>query len=368
MFELTLLKKAEEYLDLALKKEREKSYDLAREYYLMAAKALLEAAKEAKGKIKEARLKNAEMLIEKARCLPKVTARSLNSYTSRPEVETPSSTTPSFKLLEKPKVRFADVAGLVDIKEKIKDLIITPFLYPDKAKKWNVKTGGGLLLYGPPGTGKTLIAKAVAGELNADFFYIRASDIMSKWVGESEKRVAELFKAARACERSVIFIDEIDALLPKRTSAHSTVMQRVVPQFLAEMDGIDSRNDNILIIAATNIPWNLDPAALRPGRFDFKLYVPPPDFEARKKIFQLNLNVPTEYVDFDLLAELTRGYSGADIKLICDEVKRMMFRKEIEGKEELLRTEHILEILPQIKPSIDEKMLKRYEEFASGLF
>lgn len=146
-------------------------------------------------------------------------------------------------------------------------------MYPEKAKKWKVKTGGGVLLYGPPGTGKTYLAEAVAGELDADFFYVKASDIMSKWVGESEKRVAELFKKARESKKAVIFIDEIDALLPKRTT-HSSVMQRVVPQFLAEMDGIDSRNENILLMAATNVPWNIDPAALRPGRFDFKFYIP----------------------------------------------------------------------------------------------
>lgn len=350
-----LLKRAGEYLEMALQKEREKKYDSAREYYLMAAKALLETAKAAKGNIKEIRIRNAEKLIEKAKSLPKTVK----------EVESKESKR-SFILSERPKIIFEDVAGLEEVKEKIRDIIITPFLYPEKAKKWKVKTGGGVLLFGPPGTGKTYLAKAVAGELDADFFYVRASDIMSKFVGESEKRVAELFKQARASGKAVVFIDEIDALLPKRSGMKSTVMQRVVPQFLAEMDGIDSRNDNILLMAATNIPWNIDPAALRPGRFDFKFYIPPPDFEARKKIFQLNLDVPSECIDFDVLAEKTEGYSGADIKFICDEVKRMMFRREIEGREELLRTEHVLEVIPSVKPSIDERMLKKYLEFDSG--
>lgn len=260
--ETFLMKKAEEYLRLALQKEREKKFDSAREYYLMAAKALLEVAKATEGKIKEIRIRNAERLIKKAQFLPKAIEERKGEETRQ-----------TFLLSEKPKVTFDDVAGLEEVKEKIRDLIITPFLYPEKAKKWKVKTGGGVLLYGPPGTGKTYLAEAVAGELDADFFYVKASDIMSKWVGESEKRVAELFKKARESKKAVIFIDEIDALLPKRTT-HSSVMQRVVPQFLAEMDGIDSRNENILLMAATNVPWNIDPAALRPGRFDFKFYIP----------------------------------------------------------------------------------------------
>lgn len=352
-----LLKKAEEYLEMALQREREKKYDSAREYYLMAAKALLEAARATEGKIKEIRIRNAEKLIERAKSLPKAVEEKEESEEAIAKE--------TFQLTKRPKITFDDVAGLQEVKEKIKDLVITPFLHPEKARKWKVKTGGGVLLYGPPGTGKTYLAKAVAGELDADFFYVKASDIMSKWVGESEKRVAELFKRARESKRAVIFIDEIDALLPKRTGMQSSVMQRVVPQFLAEMDGIDSRNENILLMAATNVPWNIDPAALRPGRFDFKFYIPPPDFEARKKVFQLNLDVPSEEIDFDLLAERTEGYSGADIKLICDEVKRMMFRREIEGRDELLRTEHVIDVISRIKPSIDERMLKKYEEFES---
>lgn len=341
-----LLKKAEEYLKKAIQKEREKKYDSSRKYYLMTAKALLELAKISDGKIKEIRIKNADKLIKKAK-----------SFQAIKEEETKF-----FQLSEKPKITFEDVAGLDEVKEKIKELVIIPFLYPEKARKWKVKTGGGVLLYGPPGTGKTYLAKAVAGELDADFFYVKASDIMSKWVGESEKRVAKLFQRVRESKKAVIFIDEIDALLPKRTGTSSTVMQRVVPQFLAEMDGIDSRNDNVLLITATNVPWNLDPAALRPGRIDFKFYIPLPDYEARKRMLKLNLDVPEE-VDYDVLAEQTEGYSGADIKLICDEAKRMMFKREIEGSEEVLKTQNVLEVINRIKPSIDGKMLKRYEEF-----
>jgi len=348
------LKKAEEYISLGVEKEREKKYEMAKKYYTMAAKYILEAAKKSPMDLKKSRIKKAERLIGRANLLPS------------PIVEDGEKDV--IQLLERPKIDFSDVAGLEEVKEKIKDLIITPFLYPEIAKKWKIRTGGGVLLYGPPGTGKTLLAKAVAGELDADFFYMRASDIMSKWVGESEKRIAKLFKKARESQSAVIFIDEIDALLPKRTRQSSTIMRRVVPQFLAEMDGVDTKNDKILFMAATNVPWEIDPAALRPGRFDFKFYVPLPDFEARRKIFELNLNVPREEnFDFDLLAEISEGYSGADIKFVCEEVKRLMFKKEVGGEDAILKTDDVLAILKNIKPSIDPKMLEKYERFGEKL-
>ena len=350
------LKKADEYITLAIEKEKKKEYTGANNYYLLAAKAVYDAAKRSPDALKKSRMEKADRLTERAKNLP----RAIMVKDEKEEKVV--------QMLERPKVAFKDVAGLDDVKEKIKDLIITPFLYPDVAKKWKVRTGGGVLLYGPPGTGKTLLAKAVAGELDADFFYIKASDVMSKWVGESEKKVSDLFAKARESIKAVIFIDEIDALVPKRTGQSSTVMARVVPQFLAEMDGVDSKNEKILLMAATNVPWNLDPAVLRPGRFDFKCYVHLPDFEARKKIIELNLDVPMEKnFDFDELARLIEGYSGADIRLICDESKRMMFRREIEGTENILQTTHVSGILERVKPSVDDKMLKKYVDFSQKI-
>lgn len=350
------LKKSEEYISQAMEKEKKKEYDNARTYYITAAKALYEAAKKSPKDLKINRMKKADRLIERAETLP----RAIKATNEKEEN--------IIQVLEKPKITFKEVAGLHDVKEKIKQLIITPFQYPDVAKKWKVKTGGGILLFGPPGTGKTLLAKAVAGELDADFFYIKASDIMSKWVGESEKKVAELFKQARDSKKAVIFIDEIDALIPNRSGQASTIMARVVPQFLAEMDGMDSKNDKILLMAATNVPWMLDPAVLRPGRFDFKCYIPVPDVEARKKVFELNLDVPKEEnFDFNTLAGATDGYSGADIRFLCDEAKRLMFRKEIEGTENILQIGHLQNIIKQVRPSVDEKMIKKYEEFSQKI-
>ncbi|GIU72211.1 MAG: hypothetical protein KatS3mg003_1690 [Candidatus Nitrosocaldaceae archaeon] len=349
MYNGLLLRKANEYIDIALEKERAKKYEASREYYIMAAKLMLESAKNADEKIKQIRLLNAEKLMLKAKQLKSNIEIEYNYETNIKPLD------------EKPKIRFDDIAGLDDVKEKIRDLIITPFFYPEKARKWNIKIGGSILLYGPPGTGKTLLAKAVASELDAKFFYIKASDIMSKWVGESEQRIAELFRTARR-DRSIIFIDEIDALLPKRTN--NSVMQRIVPQFLTELDGMED-NNNLLLIAATNIPWNLDPAALRSGRFDFKFYIPLPDFAARKKIFELNLSIPNN-VDFDLLAQETEGYNGSDIKLICEEAKRLMFKNDINGLDPILTNDDMLYIINNIKPSIDASLLKLYDDYRNA--
>ena len=170
-------------------------------------------------------------------------------------------------------MRFADVAGLEDVKEEIRLRLIYPLAHPEKAQRYGIQSGGGLLLYGPPGTGKTLLARAVAGEIDAAFFTARPSELMSKWVGEAEQNIARLFDEARQCERAIIFLDEVEAMIPARRSSGSTVMQRVVPQILAELQGIRQRSSGLLFMGATNEPWALDPAVLRPGRFDARIYV-----------------------------------------------------------------------------------------------
>ena len=174
-------------------------------------------------------------------------------------------------MMGRPDIRLSDVAGLEEAKREIEEKIILPFNNKEAAKKFGIKSGGGVLLYGPPGTGKTHIARAVCGELGGGFFYITPSEILDKWVGASEGNIAELFQEARTQERSVIFFDEVESLLPKRSDNSSEVMGRVVPQFLAEMDGMKGSNENILFIGATNKPKSLAPAVLRPGRFDEKI-------------------------------------------------------------------------------------------------
>jgi transitional endoplasmic reticulum ATPase len=348
------LKKAEEYIEEAARAEAKGELKTAREWYLKASEQLFNAASPSSGKMKAIRVENAEKLLQKAKSL-KIKDKVLEE----------AGESASFALQEKPKVTFDDVAGLDDVKEEIKNKLIYPSLYPDKAELYGIRSGGGMLLYGPPGTGKTYIAQAVAGEVDAVFYSIKPSEIMSKWVGESEQNVKKLFEAARSNNRSVIFIDEVEALIPKRRSSGSTVMVRVVPQILAELEGIESKNDNLLFIGATNEPWSIDPAALRPGRFDEKIYVPPPDYAARLKIFELNMSgKPLDDLDFERLATLTDGYSGADIRHICVKASLIPFKESIKtGDVRMITMDDILSVMETIKPSINKEMVKRYEGF-----
>lgn len=357
-----LLKKAEEYIEKANEAEELGKFRTARDYYLKAGRQIFNAAGESKGRVKWIRVENAEKLLKKAKSIKIKEKESAGR-------EDGASTDADFSLQEKPEVTFNDVAGLDTVKEEIKNKLIYPFRFPEEARKFGIRSGGGILLYGPPGTGKTYIAKAVANEVDAAFFSIKPSQIMSKWVGESEQNIMKTFSAARAKGRAVIFIDEVEAIIPMRRSSGSTVMQRVVPQILAEMEGVDSKNDGLLFIGATNEPWSIDHAALRPGRFDEKIYVPPPDFEARKKILELNLKDKplAEDIDFDNLAGMTDGYSGADLKQVCLKASLIPFRDAIStGTDRKIEMTDIEGVLEVVKPSIEKKVLMKYERFGYG--
>ncbi len=218
---------------------------------------------------------------------------------------------------EKPGVRFNNVAGLEDAKREIMLRLVLPLHYPEQAKRFGVRQGGGLLLYGSPGTGKTLLAKAVATEVDASFFHIRPSDIMSGQVGQAEKNVCRLFQTLRQEKRAVLFIDEIESLVPSRRRNGSTIMQRVISQFLGEVDGLSTTRDGhiLLLIGATNEPDMIDPAMLRPGRFDVKILVGPPDAIARHHLLRLALNGRSVSADVSLprLVEVTEGQTGAEM-------------------------------------------------------
>ncbi|MCB0057991.1 MAG: ATP-binding protein, partial [Caldilineaceae bacterium] len=262
-----------------------------------------------------------------------------------------------------------DVSGLEEVKEQIRLKLIYPFSHPAEAERYGIRSGGGILLYGPPGTGKTLIARATAGELDASFFTAKPSELMSKWVGEAEQNIQRLFTAARACPRAVIFLDEVDALLPARRGSNSSVMQRVVPQFLAELEGFGGRSETLLFIGATNEPWSIDPAALRPGRFDEKIYVPLPDAAARRRILELNLDSRplAADVDLDTLTVQLAGYSGADIVQTCLRASTSAFLDAVE--QAVMRNigcNDFEEALAAVRPSVTSKDLQRYERFSQG--
>ena len=234
---------------------------------------------------------------------------------------------------EKPDIGFSDIGGLDSVKEEMKKAIIYPFTHKKLYDYYNQKPGGGVLLYGPPGCGKTMIAKAAATECDADFINVETSTIMSKWVGESEKSIKQVFSVARDCKRAIIFFDEFDAVAGRRGEIEDYA-KRIVNELLQQMDGMD-KNDNILVLAATNEPWAIDPALRRPGRFKKLIFIPPPDFEARKAIFNIYLQkLPLESdVDAGVLSNKTGMYSGADIKAICDDAAEIPLQEALEGNE-----------------------------------
>ncbi len=267
-----------------------------------------------------------------------------------------------------PDIGFDDIAGLEDVKSDIRLKMIYPLSHPELAKRYGISIGGGVLLYGPPGTGKTMMAKAIAHELKATFFLISPAQILSKWVGEAEQNIQKLFDAARQQESAIIFIDECEALVPKRKSGGSTVMQRVVPQILQELEGFDRKSDRaILFVGATNKPWMLDDAMLRPGRLDTKIYVGLPDAPARFRLLEIYFdNKPLdEDVDFSALCDQMDGYTGADIKNIAQRAAAIPFTDAIAGHDPRpINMNDVLSVIESAPPSVDASSLVRYERFA----
>jgi len=278
-------------------------------------------------------------------------------------------------LVEVPNVKWDDVGGLEHAKQELMEAVEWPLKYPDVFRVVNITPPKGIMLYGPPGTGKTLLAKAVANESNANFISVKGPELLSKWVGESEKHVREMFRKARQVAPSVIFFDEIDSLAPRRGGiGDSHVTERVVSQLLTELDGLEELKD-VVVIAATNRPDMVDPALLRAGRIERHIYIPAPDKKAREEIFRIHLRgKPLDKdVDIEELAKKTEGYSGADIEAVCREAGMLAIREAIKpgmSKEEAKKVaeklkitkKHFEEALKKVKPSLTKEDLKRYEE------
>lgn len=231
-----------------------------------------------------------------------------------------------------PNIYFTDVIGLETVKEQIYDMIIYPRQYSELYDRFKKKQGGGILLYGPPGNGKTMIAKAIANETGSAFYPVKFSDLGSKWFGETEGKIKALFDEARQEKSAVIFFDEIDAIASKRTE--SSAMDRMVAELLTQMDGINKKTGNLTILAATNRLESIDPAILRPGRFDEKIFIPSPNRGARAKMLEKRLeNIPCEDIDYEELANQCEGFSGAEIELVCEKAKQRAIRRIIAGDE-----------------------------------
>ncbi|MFZ2503782.1 MAG: ATP-binding protein, partial [Nocardioides sp.] len=216
-------------------------------------------------------------------------------------------------------ITLADVGGLHEVKDRLNASFLAPLANPELRQLYGKSLRGGLLLYGPPGCGKTFLAKAVAGELGAAFLHVSLADILDMYVGQSERNLHELFETARASAPCVLFLDELDAIGQKRSLTRNSGMRTTVNQLLAELDGVGSDNEGVFVLAATNHPWDVDPALRRPGRLDRTLLVLPPDHDAREAIFRTHLrDRPVEGIDLAVLAKKTDGFSGADIAHVCE--------------------------------------------------
>ncbi len=263
-------------------------------------------------------------------------------------------------LVEKPNVKWNDVGGLENVKSELKEAVEWPLKNPDSFKRIGIKPPKGILLYGPPGTGKTLLAKAVAGESEANFIVVKGPELMSKWVGESEKGIRKIFSKAREVSPTIILFDEIDSMTSTGTETHE-VTSRVVSQFLTELDGLEELND-VVVIGTTNRPDKVDSALLRPGRFDRILLAPVPDKKSRKQIFDVHtqgMKLSSD-VNTTKLAELTEMYTGADIDAVCRESGMIALRNDLKAKE--ITMNNFEEAVKKIKPSITENDIKKYKE------
>jgi SpoVK/Ycf46/Vps4 family AAA+-type ATPase len=228
------------------------------------------------------------------------------------------------------RIRFADIAGLDDLKRTVRLQIIEPFLRPGLFAKFKKRAGGGVMLYGPPGCGKTMLARAVATECRAEFMSVGISDVLNMYIGESERNLAAIFEKARHSRPCVLFFDEIDALAFARSKAQSEHTRQVVNEFLSQLDGFAADNQEVLILAATNMPWDVDSAMKRPGRFSRQVFVPPPDEAARAHIVQLKLHgVPHEGVDPQAIARATPHFSGADIEGLVEAAKDFVLEDHV---------------------------------------
>ncbi len=269
--------------------------------------------------------------------------------------------------VEVPNIKWDDIGGLEKIKSELKEAVELPLLNPDVFKRLGIRAPKGFLLYGPPGTGKTLLAKAVANESNANFISVKGPEVLSKWVGESEKAVREIFKKAKQVSPAIIFMDEIDSIAPRRgASMDSGVTERIVNQLLTSMDGIEVLN-GVVVIAATNRPDIIDPALLRAGRFDKIMYIPPPDEDGRLKILEVHTKKMPLSKDVDLkeIARKTDGYVGADLENLCREAGMMAYRSNPDATE--VNQEDFLKAMTTIRPSIDKNVIKFYNDLATTM-
>jgi SpoVK/Ycf46/Vps4 family AAA+-type ATPase len=281
-----------------------------------------------------------------------------------PEAETPFEADTS-----KETTTFDQVGGMEEIKRVIHRMVILPLSRPELYEKYGRKSGGGVLLYGPPGCGKTLLARATAGECGLPFINVRIEDVMDPYLGVSERNLHAAFERARANAPCVLFLDELDALAFARHKHGGSEARRLVDVLLQELDAIGSENDGLLVLAATNAPWDVDEAMLRPGRFDRVIFVPPPDEPARADILSVLVkDVPADGLDLKAIAGQTPMFSGADLRALIERgVDRVIDEALANGGEPPLAMRHLADVLNAVKPSTLDWLhrVRSYIEFAN---
>lgn len=270
---------------------------------------------------------------------------------------------------KKGEVKFKDVGGMDAVKENIRMKIIYPLQKPELFKAYGKKVGGGVLMYGPPGCGKTLLAKATAGEIESNFLSVGLHQVLDMYIGQSEQKLHQIFELARKYAPTVLFFDEVDALAADRRDMRQSASRGLINQLLAEMDGTNGENEGVLILGATNAPWHLDSAFLRPGRFDRLLFVPPPDQEARKEVARIHAREkPVVNLDEEALAKRTDGFSGADIRAVFDQAVEATLEEAMKkGKVIPVTGKMLAKTAKQVKPSTSKwfESAKNYALYAN---
>lgn len=271
---------------------------------------------------------------------------------------------------ENESLTFDDIGGLDELKKTIHKKIILPYQKPGLFQRFRKKVGGGVLLYGPPGCGKTMLARATAGECKATFFNIAISDVLDMYIGESERKLHALFEQARAQAPAVMFFDEVEALGGKRANTRESTSSKLVSQFLSEMDGFTNDNHGVLILAATNVPWSVDSAFRRPGRFDPVLFVPPPDRAARESMLKSMMKgrPMADDIDFAFLAKNTSGFSGADLSELVETAADEAIEASIEsGTEQSICDRHFKQALKEVRATTLEWLTtaRNYARYAN---